>query len=123
MIKAFLLFLMIEVFFLLNTPSLAAETVVFNPSKGATGYIVYYDDGSTVWSKDLGNVTQFDMGILKLDVGVEYMMNLTAYNIKGESTPSETFKFMIKPFAPKTNPKIESNAIDLSPPVGVEIKL
>ncbi len=79
-------------------------TLVFDGAPGATGYIVYYHDGTDQWSKNIGNTTSMDISELGLTPG-DYVFCVTAYNTFGESTKSNTAEYTVEGYVPVDNPK------------------
>ena len=67
-----------------------AATLNWKSSQGnPDGYKVYYgtDANNPSHSKDVGNVTQYNIDQLGLPENVQYYFYVTAYNTHGESAP------------------------------------
>ncbi len=81
-----------------------AASLVWDASTGADGYIVYYSDGSNNWSKNVENVTTYDLAPLNMIPGTTYTIYVTAYNVAGESAPSNSVTYTPAAFIPSDNP-------------------
>jgi hypothetical protein len=62
-----------------------------------TGYKIYYgtSSGSYINSKDAGNVTQYPLANLSLEVGTTYYFVVRAYNASGESESSNETSYTL----------------------------
>lgn len=81
-----------------------AATLSFDAVPNATGYAVYYTDGTTEWSYDPGLNTSMDLAVFNLTSGT-YTFYVTAYNDNGESGPSNTVDTVKVKFVFVANPK------------------
>ena len=71
-----------------------ADTLTWDASDNANGYIVYYTDGTNNYNKNVGNVTECDThSDLQMIPGTEYTIHVTAYNDYGESGPSNSIVY------------------------------
>lgn len=78
-------------FTLAANPTNAAYNLRWDASPGVVdGYQVHYgaEQGVHPYSVDVGNVTEYPLDLLPLDGGVGYYFVVTAYNLVGESSPS-----------------------------------
>lgn len=83
-----------------------AKSLSWQPPDTGTsdGYIVYYTDGTDERSNDVGDVLSVDLNIFNLTPGT-YEFYVTAYNVMGESDPSNTVDYLFESFVPNDNPK------------------
>lgn len=68
----------------------AAESLVWDASSGTVdGYVVYWGTRSNdrTNSRNVGNVTRYDLNNLPLTEGTPYYLCVSAYNTAGESQP------------------------------------
>ena len=92
---------LIFLIFLLITGICSADTLKWNASECATGYKIYYNDHS----KNVGNVTQYNINDLNPVVDIEYSISVTAYNQTGESEQSNAVTYTQTAFVPDDNPQ------------------
>ena len=98
------LFAMLIVF--LTVPVVQAKVLEWQGLQEATGYVIFYSDASNNWSKDVGNVTEYELdGDLNLDVGVEYDISVAPYNSVGIGESSSPLKYTRTVYTVQDNPK------------------
>lgn len=89
--KTIKFFMVFAIFFMLSGLAMA-EHLEWDASTGATGYIVYYNDGADMFNYNIGNQTVCALtdpaGPLNMIPGKTYDIHIKAYNgvnLSGES--------------------------------------
>ena len=106
--KNIIFFLVIFLLAISSNVSSAATTLAWNASSGVvTGYRIYYgtSQGNYPLSVEVGNITQYPLSNLSLQVGTTYYFIVKAYNDAGESGPSNEESYTINP-PPDTTPPL-----------------
>jgi hypothetical protein len=97
--------------------SSAESMLAWDASQGnVTGYRIYYgtSPGNYPFIQEVGNVTQYSLSSLPLQIGTTYYFIVKAYNDVGESEQSNEVSYVINPPSDTTPPL---------PPQGVAYKI
>lgn len=90
-IKEIIVLCIISIFLgVLSASDVNAATLNWHPSSGnPDGYKIYYGTATNPLanSKDVGNVTRYNIDNLPLSENVQYSLSVSAYNTIGESSP------------------------------------
>lgn len=85
-----------------------AETLVWDASSGQVdGYSVHWgtSQSSQPNSRDVGDMTRYDLDKLPLAEGITYYLSVSAYNAAGESPPCEPIAFIPGDNTPPAPPR------------------
>lgn len=85
-----------------------ADSLEWGVSENADGYLIYHGE----YSKNVGNVTTYDIDLLNIPYNTPTDIHATAYNDAGESEPSNIVRYTRPGFIVDDNP---------APPVSVII--
>lgn len=84
--------ILVALLFLLVAVAIShAATLTWNaPPEPVDGYVVHYTDQTNDYTYNAGSQTTCDIDNLNFVIGVEYTLNVTAYNSIGASDPSNS---------------------------------
>lgn len=121
--KKLLIALLIMLF---AVPCFAGRLYWSAPTTGPTptGYKIYYHDGTTQYSKIVGDVLEVQdfENVLNLNYDIEYTMYCVAYNLVAESGPSNELTFTREGYVPDDNPNT-TTIINIPPGNPVQINV
>lgn len=106
--------------FILLFPALAwsASRAVWDPSQGATGYTLYYTDGTTEYHAST-TTTEMPLSELNLVPGTKYTFTVTAFNTAGESGRSNAIEWTMTAYSPPADQK----PVHITIPSGVTVTI